>query len=91
VLASMTPTCPASPQAAVEPALNAVQAAGPRVARQGGAGQEADAGSGPRGLPLGPQALGRLVHRVGPGEGGESVVLPEGQAGHRLETPPARG
>ena len=88
---SMTHTCPASHQEAVEPAWNAWQAYVPRVARQGVAGQEADAGSGPRGLPLGPQALGRLVHRVGPGEGGESVVLPEGQAGHRLETPPARG
>ncbi len=83
---SMTQTCPDSNHEAWEPALNDLKAYVQRAARQGIAAHEAEAGIWQRVLQLGHQALGLLFHLVGPGDVGETIVLPDGQEVHRLET-----
>ena len=70
--------------------LNDLKAYVQRAARQGVAVHEAEAGIWPRVLQRGHQALGLLLHLVGPGEVGETVVVPDGQEVHRLVTPPSR-
>ena len=87
---SMTQTCPESNHEAWEPALNDLKAYVQRAARQGIAAHEAEAGIWQRVLQLGHQALGLLFHLVGPGDVGETIVLPDGQEVPRLETPHPR-
>jgi hypothetical protein len=87
---SMTKTHTDSNHDALEPALNDLKAYVQRAARQGVAAHEAEAGIWHRVLQLGHQALGLLFHLVGPGDVGETVVLPDGQEVRRLETPHPR-
>jgi hypothetical protein len=75
---------------ALEPALNDLKAYVQRAARQGSAAHEVEAGIWHRVLQLGHQALGLLFSLVGPGDVGETVVLPDGQEVRRLETPHPR-
>ena len=82
---SMTQTCPDSNHEAWEPALNDLKAYVQRAARQGSAAHEAEAGIWHRVLQLGHQALGLLFRLIGPGDMGETVVLPDGQEVRRLE------
>jgi len=90
VMESMTKTRTDSNHDALEPALNDLKAYVQRAARQGVAAHEAEAGIWHRVLQLGHQALGLLFHLVGPGDVGETVVLPDGQEVRRLETPHPR-
>jgi hypothetical protein len=70
--------------------LNDLKAYVARSARQGVAAHEVEAGIWQRVLQLGRQALGLLFRLVGPGDRGESIILPDGHEVHRLETPHAR-
>ena len=72
------------------PALNDLKASVERAARQGVAAHEVEAGMWHRVLPGGHQALGLLCTLVGPGDGGEVVVWPDGRHGRRLAAPPSR-
>jgi hypothetical protein len=72
-------------QDALELALHDLKASVARSAREGLAAHEAEAGIWQRVLQLGHQALGLLFRLVGPGDGGESVVLPDGQEVRRLD------
>jgi hypothetical protein len=69
----------------LELALHDLKASVARSARQGIAAHEAEAGIWQRVLQLGHQALGLLCRLVGPGDVGETVVLPDGQEVRRLE------
>jgi hypothetical protein len=75
---------------ALEFALNDLKAYVERSARQGVAAHEVEAGIWHRVLQLGRQALGLLFRLVGPGDRGETVILPDGHEVRRLETPHAR-
>ena len=74
-----------STQEALALALHDLKAYVARSAQEGIAAHEAEAGIWQRVLPLGHQALGLLFRLVGPGDVGESVVLPDGQEVRRLE------
>jgi hypothetical protein len=74
----------------LEHTLNDLKASVERAARQGVAAHEGEAGMWPRVLQLGRQALGLLLTLVGPGDGGETVVLPDGHEVRRLGTPHPR-
>ncbi len=69
----------------LEPTLNDLKAYVERAARQGVAVHEVEAGIWHRVLHLGHQALGLLFSLIGPGDMGETVVLPDGQEVRRLE------
>src|SRR5947208_116164 len=69
----------------LEPTLNDLKAYVERAARQGVAVHEVEAGIWHRVLQLGHQALGLLFRLIGPGDMGETVVLPDGQEVRRLE------
>jgi len=75
---------------ALECALNDLKAYVERSARQGTAAHEVEAGIWQRVLHLGRQALGLLFRLVGPGDRGETVILPNGHEVRRLETPHVR-
>ena len=75
---------------ALECALNDLKAYVERSARQGTAAHEVEAGIWQRVLHLGRQALGLLFRLVGPGDRGETVILPDGHEVRRLETPHVR-
>ena len=68
----------------LEPTLNDLKAYVERAARQGVAVHEVEAGIWHRVLHLGHQALGLLFRLIGPGDRGETVVLPDGQEVRRL-------
>src|SRR4029450_3249012 len=87
---SMTQSHSESKGDALEGALNELKAYVDRAARQGVVVHEVEAGIGRRVLHLGRQALGLLFRLVGPGDRGESVLLPDGHEVRRLETPHAR-
>src|SRR5256714_986506 len=69
----------------LEPTLNDLKAYVERAARQGVAVHEVEAGIWHRVLHLGHQALRLLFSLIGPGDMGETVVLPDGQEVRRLE------
>ena len=69
----------------LEPSLKDLKAYVERAARQGVAVHEVEAGIWHRVLQLGHQALGLLFRLIGPGDRGETVVLPDGQEVRRLE------
>ena len=75
---------------ALDLALNDLKAYVERSARQGVAAHEVEAGIWRRVLQLGRQALGLLFRLVGPGDRGETVLLPNGHEVRRLETPHTR-
>lgn len=74
----------------LEHTLNDLKAYVERAARQGVAAHEVEAGIWQRVLQLGRQALGLLFTLVGPGDVGETVVLPDGHEVRRLGTPHPR-
>jgi hypothetical protein len=82
---SMTQPCSDSNHDELELALNDLKAYVARSARQGIAAHEAEAGIWQRVLQLGHKALGLLFRLVGPGDVGETVVLPGGQEVRRLD------
>src|SRR6266480_7347060 len=69
----------------LELALNDLKAYVATSAQEGIAAHEAEAGIWQRVLQLGHRALGLLFRLVGPGDVGETVVLPDGQEIRRLE------
>jgi hypothetical protein len=90
MMESMAHTCTDSNCNGLEPSLNDLKAYVERAAREGIAAHEAEAGIWHRILQLGHHALGLLFRLVGPGDVGEGVVLPDGQAVRRLDTPHPR-
>ena len=87
---SMTQSQSESNCDALEVALTDLKGYVERSARQGGAAHEVEAGIWQRVLQLGRQALGLWFRLVGPGDRGETVLLPDGHEVRRLETPHAR-
>ena len=87
---SMTPSHSASNCDALACALTALTAYVERSARQGGAAHEVEAAIWQRVVQRGRHALGLWFRLVGPGDRGEPVLLPDGHAGRRRETPQAR-
>jgi hypothetical protein len=66
--------------------LNALKTSGERAAREGTAAHEVETGIWRQVLRLGSHALEVFCTRVGPGDAGESVRLPDGREVRRLET-----
>ncbi len=69
----------------LELALHDLKAYVAKSAQEGLAAHEAEAGIWQRVLQLGHRALGLLFRLVGPGDVGETVVLPDGQEVRRLD------
>jgi hypothetical protein len=90
MMENMTQSRSESNGEALDLALNDLKAYVERSARQGVAAHEVEAGIWRRVLQLGRQALGLLFRLVGPGDRGETVLLPNGHEVRRLETPHTR-
>jgi len=82
---SMTQPRSESHRDELELALHDLKAYVATSAQEGIAAHEAEAGIWQRVLQLGHRALGLLFRLVGPGDVGETVVLPDGQEIRRLE------
>ena len=82
---SMTQPRSESNRDELELALHDLKAYVATSAQEGIAAHEAEAGMWQRVLQLGHRALGLLFRLVGPGDVGETVVLPDGQEIRRLE------